>query len=70
MDKNVNSTEEQLDWVGLPTPTHIQLTPEPVFVFGGNTLLCGVTRAGKTTLADLSDAFHPRQLSGSDQEGV
>jgi len=71
MDKNVNhTTEEQIDWVSQLTPTHINITPEPAFRFGEKPLIIGQTRSGITRLADLSDAFHSRHLSSSDQEDV
>lgn len=70
MDKNVIPTEEQIDWVSQLTPTHINLTPEPIFPLEGKPLIIGHTRTGKTRLADLSDVFRPRHLSGSDQENV
>lgn len=70
MDKNVTRTEEQLDWVSQLTPTHINITPEPVFPFGEQPLIIGETRSGKTRLADLTNVFRPRHLSGNDQEDV
>lgn len=65
MDKNVNRTEEQIDWVSQLAPTYINLTPED---WPKTTLVLGSTRSGKTRLQE--PVFHPRNLSASTKDGV
>lgn len=65
MDKHVNNTslpltrtEEQLDWVRSLEPTHINLVPDTVAPVkhqpeqGDSILICGITRIGKSRLAE------------------